>query len=249
DQLLDEINALINIVERFYAIFGLKPRYNLSTKPDGAMGNPKLWEAAEAGLKKALEFNNIKYNLKPKDGAFYGPKIDVQIEDAIGREWQIATIQLDFVMLPERFELEYIAEDGSRQRPVAIHRAIFGSFERFMGIITEHFTGSFPTWLSPVQAVVLPITDAHVDYGRKIYNLLKRENVRVEIDERNEKVNYKIREWETKKVPYMLVVGEKEKNNNTIALRQHKKGDLGEIRIDQFIKKLTKEISERSLTS
>jgi len=249
DQILDEINALINIVERFYSIFGLKPRYNLSTKPDNAMGDPILWEQAENGLKKALEINNINYNLKPKDGAFYGPKIDVQIEDAIGRDWQVATIQLDFVMLPERFELEYIAEDGSRKRPVAIHRAIFGSFERFVGIITEHFAGSFPVWLSPVQAVVLPITDAYVDYAKDIFHTLKSENVRVEIDDRNEKINYKIREWETKKVPYMLIVGEKERSKKTISLRQHKKGDLGESSLESFVNKIKEEITKKLLTS
>ena len=249
DQILDEINSLIQLVNAFYSIFGLTPQYNLSTKPDGAMGDPKLWDEAESGLKKGLEFNNIKYNLKPKDGAFYGPKIDVQIRDALGREWQIATIQLDFVMLPERFELEYVAEDGSRRRPVAIHRAIFGSFERFMGIITEHFAGYFPTWLSPIQAVILPITDAHIDYGRKIFQELKSADVRVEIDDRNEKVNYKIREWETKKVPYMLVVGDKEKSNDTVAVRQHKKGDLGSASVQEFVSKIVKEITEKSLTS
>ncbi|MDI6765366.1 MAG: threonine--tRNA ligase [Bacteroidota bacterium] len=249
DQILEEINSLINLVNRFYSIFGLKPEFNLSTKPDGGMGDPKLWDEAEDGLKKALESNNIKYILKPKDGAFYGPKIDVQIKDAIGREWQIATIQLDFVMLPERFELEYIAEDGSRKRPVAIHRAIFGSFERFMGIITEHFAGSFPTWLAPIQVVVLPITDAQNEYAQKVYNKLHSEEVRVELDGRNEKVNYKIREWETKKVPYMLIVGEKEKTTDNVSVRQHKKGDLGVESLDEFVKRIVKEIKEKSLSS
>lgn len=248
DQILDEINSLIELVNRFYSVFGLKPEYNLSTKPDGAMGDAKLWEEAEDGLKKALESNSIKYVLKPKDGAFYGPKIDVQIKDAIGREWQIATIQLDFVMLPERFELEYIAEDGSRKRPVAIHRAIFGSFERFMGIITEHFAGSFPTWLSPIQVVVLPITDAQKEYAHHVFKMLHSEDVRVEIDDRNEKVNYKIREWETKKVPYMLIVGEKEKTTNNVSVRQHKKGDLGALALNEFIKNIVKEIKDKSLT-
>ncbi len=248
DQILDEVNSLIDLVAKFYAVFGLKPIYNLSTRPDEAMGDPKLWERAEESLKQALEGKNLKYNLKQKDGAFYGPKIDVQIEDALGREWQIATIQVDFVMLPERFELEYIAEDGSRQRPVAIHRAIFGSFERFMGIITEHFAGAFPIWLSPVQAVVLPITDAHMEYANKVASALRSANVRVELDDRNEKVNYKIREWETKKTPYMLIVGEKEKSNNSVAVRQHTKGDLGPMILEAFIQKIAKEISEKSLT-
>jgi len=249
DQILSEVNSLIDLVARFYSIFGLKPIYNLSTRPDEAMGDIKLWEQAEESLKKALESKNITYNLKPKDGAFYGPKIDVLIEDAIGREWQIATIQLDFVMLPERFELEYIAEDGSRQRPVAIHRAIFGSFERFVGIITEHFAGSFPTWLSPVQAVILPITDAFNNYAQQVFHALKNAKVRVELDFRNEKVGFKIREWELKKVPYMLVVGEKEKSNHTVSIRQHKKGDIGAKPLNDFIQKIVKEISEKLLTS
>jgi threonyl-tRNA synthetase len=249
DQILEEVNSLIDLVANFYAIFGLKPSYNLSTRPDEAMGDPKLWDRAEESLKRALDNKNIKYNLKQKDGAFYGPKIDVQIEDALGREWQIATIQLDFVMLPERFELEYIAEDGSRQRPVAIHRAIFGSFERFMGIITEHFAGAFPIWLSPVQAVVLPITDAQMEYANNVSLTLKSASVRVEVDDRNEKINYKIREWETKKVPYMLVVGEKEKLNNSISVRQHTKGDLGPMALDAFVEKIVNEIKVKSLTS
>lgn len=249
DQILDEINSLIKIVERFYSIFGLKPVYNFSTRPEGAMGDPALWDEAESGLKKALEFNKIKYNLKPKDGAFYGPKIDVQIEDALGRDWQIATIQLDFIMLPERFELEYVAEDGSRKRPVAIHRAIFGSFERFMGIITEHFSGSFPLWLSPHQVVVLPITDSHAEYAKKVFDLLKGLGVRTEIDERNEKVNYKIREWEMKKACYMLIVGEKESSSGTVSVRQHRKGDLGTMDLDKFLEKVLQEINLKSLTS
>ncbi|MBI1805921.1 MAG: threonine--tRNA ligase [Ignavibacteria bacterium] len=249
DQILSEIDRLIELVTHFYSIFGLKPSYNLSTRPDNAMGDPTLWEQAEASLKKALEKNHIKYTLKLKDGAFYGPKIDIQIEDAIGRQWQVATIQLDFVMLPERFQLEYIAEDGSRQRPVAIHRAIFGSFERFIGIITEHFAGNFPTWLAPVQAVVLPITDAHQEYGAHVHGILKSAGLRVELDDRSEKINYKIREWEVKKVPYMLVVGEKEKNNQTVSVRQHTKGDIGVMAMSEFVDKICREISEKLITS
>lgn len=248
DQILDEITKLIELVNRFYAIFGLKPIYNLSTRPDKAMGDVKLWEQAEQSLKQALEFNSITYKLQAMEGAFYGPKIDIQIEDAIGREWQVATIQLDFVMLPERFELEYVAEDGSRKRPVAIHRAIFGSFERFIGILTEHFAGAFPVWLSPVQAVVLPITDAQIDYAQKVYRALKEAQVRVELDERHEKIGYKIRDWETRKVPYMLVVGEKEKNSASVSVRQHKKGDVGVSTLQSFVGKIHKEILEKSLT-
>ncbi len=249
DQILSEINELIKLVTEVYSIFNLKPSFNLSTRPDEAMGDPKLWEMAEANLKQALEQNNYPYKLKPKDGAFYGPKIDIQIEDALGREWQVATIQLDFVMLPERFQLEYVAEDGSRQRPVAIHRAVFGSFERFVGIITEHFAGAFPTWLAPVQAAVLPITDAHHGYAKEVAAALKSCGVRAEMDDRNEKVNYKIHDWETKKVPYMLVVGERERTNRSVAVRQHKKGDLGAVPIDKFIAQITQEIATKSITS
>lgn len=249
DQILSEIDKLIELISHFYAIFGLKPVYNLSTKPDGAMGDPELWEQAEASLKTALEKSGLKYKLKPKDGAFYGPKIDIQIEDAIGRDWQVATIQLDFVMLPERFDLEYIAEDGSRQRPVAIHRAIFGSFERFIGILTEHFAGSFPPWLAPVQAAVIPITDAHRAYAQQVFATLRAAGVRAELDERNEKIGYKIRDWEVNKVPYMLVVGEKEVSAQTVAVRQHKKGDIGTVSLSSFVNELSKTIAEKQLTS
>jgi threonyl-tRNA synthetase len=248
DQILDEIDKLIELVTSFYRVFGLTPVYHLSTKPDNAMGDPALWAAAEESLRKALESKGLAYTLKPKDGAFYGPKIDIQIQDAIGRDWQVATIQLDFVMLPERFELEYIAEDGSRKRPVAIHRAIFGSFERFIGIITEHFAGAFPVWLSPVQVAVLPIADAHHEYARTIAARLKEQGVRVEFDDRNEKIGYKIRDWETKKVPYMLVVGEKERAASTVAVRQHTKGDLGTVPFEEFVLRLNNEITQKLIT-
>jgi len=198
DQVLAEISSIIDLISDFYRVFGLAARYALSTKPDGAMGEPKLWEMAEKNLAEALESKSLKYEVREKDGAFYGPKIDIQIEDALGRFWQVATIQLDFVMLPERFDLEYVAEDGSRQRPVAIHRAIFGSFERFIGIITEHFAGDFPLWLAPVQAVILPITDSQHDYGKNVHAEFKKAGIRADLDMRNEKIGYKIREWELK---------------------------------------------------
>ncbi len=249
NQILSEINGLIDLITRFYDIFGLKPIFNLSTKPDGAMGDAVLWEQAESSLKQALEGKGLKYKIKEKDGAFYGPKIDIQIEDAIGRDWQVATIQLDFVMLPERFALEYIAEDGSRQRPVAIHRAIFGSFERFIGIITEHFAGAFPTWLAPVQAAVLPITDAQHEYALQVTEALKAAGVRVELDDRSEKIGYKIREWELQKVPYMLIVGEKERTSQSVSVRQHKKGDIGTVGVPEFTASIVKEIAEKRLTA
>ncbi len=249
DQIMSEIDGIIELVSSFYAVFGLKPKFNLSTKPDNAMGDEALWAKAEESLKKALEKNSIPFNLNAKDGAFYGPKIDIQIEDAIGRLWQVATIQLDFAMLPERFELEYIAEDGTRQRPVAIHRAIFGSFERFIGIITEHFAGAFPVWMTPVQAVVLPITDSHREYAAQVAARLKQSRIRVELDDRNEKVNFKIREWELRKAPYMLVVGDKEMQAKSVSVRIHTKGDAGAMALEDFVTKLNREVVEKLITA
>jgi threonyl-tRNA synthetase len=247
DQILNEINELIDFVNYVYKIFKFEPAYYLSTKPDNAMGDPALWEQAENALKTALEQNGIKYGLKEKEGAFYGPKIDVQIKDALGRNWQVATIQLDFVMLPERFDLTYIDADGQPKRPVAIHRAIFGSFERFVGILTEHFAGNFPVWLAPVQVTVLPITDAQNDYAVEIYQKLKEMKIRAEVDLRNEKITYKIREAETKKIPYMLVIGEREKTNRNVSVRRHGKGDLGVFDLESFIARVKFEIETKSV--
>lgn len=247
DQILNEINELIDFINYVYGIFKFKPAYYLSTKPDNFMGDPALWDQAEKALKTALEQNGIKYGLKEKEGAFYGPKIDVQIKDALGRDWQVATIQLDFVMLPERFDLTYIDVDGQPKRPVAIHRAIFGSFERFVGILTEHFAGNFPVWLAPVQVTVLPITDAQNDYAMEIYTRLKDLKIRAEIDLRNEKITYKIREAETNKIPYMLIIGEREKANGTVSVRRHGKGDLGVSDLESFISRIKLEIETRKV--
>jgi len=245
DQILNEINELIDFINYVYGIFKFQPAYYLSTKPDNAMGDPALWEQAEQALKMALEQNGIKYGLKEKEGAFYGPKIDVQIKDALGRDWQVATIQLDFVMLPERFDLTYIDVDGQPKRPVAIHRAIFGSFERFVGILTEHFAGNFPVWLAPVQVAVLPITDAQNDYAKTIWEKLKQQKIRAEIDLRNEKITYKIREAETKKIPYMLIIGEKERTSGTVSIRRHGKGELGVFDLESFISRIKFEIESK----
>lgn len=245
DQILNEINELIDFVNYVYGIFKFQPAYYLSTKPDNAMGDPKLWEQAEQALKMALEQNGIKYGLKEKEGAFYGPKIDVQIKDALGRDWQVATIQLDFVMLPERFDLTYIDADGQPKRPVAIHRAIFGSFERFVGILTEHFAGNFPVWLAPVQVIVLPITDAQNDYAREVWEKIKKLKIRAELDLRNEKITYKIREAETQKIPYMLIIGEKERTSGTVSVRKHGKGDLGVFDLESFISRIKFEIESK----
>lgn len=246
DQILDEIQKLLQLINEFYTLFGFSPSFNLSTRPEKAMGDRELWNKAEESLKRALEINGIKYKIKEGEGAFYGPKIDVQIKDAIGRSWQTATIQLDFQM-PERFELEYIDENDERKRPVMIHRAIFGSFERFIGILTEHFAGYFPTWLSPIQAVVIPLSENYIEYAQKVYNIFVDNNIRVELDKRNEKVGYKIREWETQKVPYMIVIGEKEKQQQTLSIRKHKKGDLGSFTIEQFLEYIKDEINNKKL--
>lgn len=246
DQILDEIQKLLQLINEFYTLFGFSPSFNLSTRPEKAMGDIELWNKAEESLKRALEINGIKFKLKEGEGAFYGPKIDVQIKDAIGRSWQTATIQLDFQM-PERFELEYIDENDQRKRPVMIHRAIFGSFERFIGILTEHFAGYFPTWLSPIQAVVIPLSENYIEYAKEVYNIFVDNNIRVELDKRNEKVGYKIREWETQKVPYMIVLGEKEKQQQTLSIRKHKKGDLGSFTIEQFLEYIKDEINNKKL--
>ncbi len=244
DQIHEEIGELLELIRKVYSVFGFEPSFALATRPDDAMGAIELWRGAEESLKGALEENNIDYLLKEKDGAFYGPKIDIQIKDAIGRTWQLATIQLDF-NLPERFDLEYIGDDGRRLRPVMIHRAVFGSFERFIGILVEHYAGAFPVWLSPVQAAVLPISDAHHAYARTVRDLLRGNKVRAELDERNEKIGYKIREWETHKVPYMLVVGSKESENRTVSVRRHHIGDQGSVELDVFVSSVIDEIRTR----
>jgi threonyl-tRNA synthetase len=247
DQIQSEVSALLDLVTDVYRVFGLSAKFTLSTKPKGAMGDEALWSMAETNLADALRARGVEFTLAPGDGAFYGPKIDIMIEDALARSWQVATIQLDFVMLPERFDLEYTAEDGSKKRPVAIHRAVFGSFERFIGILTEHFAGDFPLWLAPVQAVVIPITDAQHEAGERAAAALKGAGIRVELDGRNEKIGFKIREWELKKVPYMVIIGERERGGGTVSVRQHKKGDLGVQSLESFIGMLRTGIESKSL--
>ncbi len=246
DQILDEIDKLLELITKVYVIFGFEPQFSLATRPEDSMGDPALWEKAEHSLEEALKRNQIDFALKEKDGAFYGPKIDVQIHDALGRQWQLATIQLDFQM-PERFDLEYVNESGGRDRPVMIHRAVFGSFERFIGILVEHFAGAFPTWLAPVQVAVLPISDAHHSYTAAVEQRLKEAGIRVESDLRNEKIGYKIREWETQKVPYMLVVGNKEVENKTVSVRKHHEGDTGSQDLEEFVTTIANEIKTKQL--
>jgi threonyl-tRNA synthetase len=225
----------------------------LSTKPEKALGTKQEWDRAEKDLASALKKAGWKHEINPGDGAFYGPKIDMSIKDVLGRKWQLATIQLDFQM-PQRFKLEYVDADGTRKTPIVIHRAILGSFERFMAILIEHFGGAFPAWLAPVQAAVLPITDKQNKYAREVVKNLKAAGVRVEIDERNESIGKKIREAEMQKVPYMLIIGEKEvpakggsASGGKVAVRGRNQKDLGAIKLDKFVKLLTEEIAERKI--
>ena len=245
-QVTSEIIGVMNLIDEVYKQFGFEYHVELSTRPENSMGTDEQWEMATNGLIEALKQKNMEYEINEGDGAFYGPKIDFHIKDCLGRSWQCGTIQLDF-QLPERFDLTYIGEDGEKHRPVMLHRVIFGSIERFIGILIEHFAGAFPVWLSPVQVKILPIADAQIEYANKVAEQLKKYNIRVEIDDRNEKIGYKIREAQLQKVPYMLVLGEKEVKENNISVRDRKEGDLGSISIDKFISKIKEEIENYTI--
>ncbi len=244
DQMLDEINQLIILINNFYKIFGFKTAYYLATRPDKAMGDKKLWNKAEDALAKALKQNKIKYKLEPKEGAFYGPKIEIHVKDSLGRAWQLGTIQVDFNMA-EKFNLSFANQKGEKEGPVVIHRAVFGSFERFIGILVENYQGAFPTWLSPVQAKILPVGSRHEKYAMKVSTELAKNNIRVEINNANETIGRKIREAELAKIPYILVVGDKEEKNNSVAVRQRGKGDLGSQKLSAFLQKIQKEIEDK----
>ncbi|WP_027626870.1 threonine--tRNA ligase [Clostridium lundense] len=244
EQIKDEILNVIKLIDNFYKTFGFEYFVELSTRPEDSMGSDEDWEAATNGLIEALNAAGLPYIVNEGDGAFYGPKIDFHLKDCIGRTWQCGTIQLDFQM-PERFDLAYVGPDGEKHRPVMVHRVVFGSIERFIGILIEHFAGAFPTWLAPVQVRVMNITDAQKDYVKEVANKLKANGIRVEIDERNEKIGYKIREAQLQKIPYMIIVGDKEMNENKIALRTRKGGDLGAMSLDEFISKVTEEVKDR----
>ena len=246
EQIEEEIKGVISLVDDVYSKFGFEYTIELSTRPENSMGSDELWEMAEGALEKVLNNLGKKYELNEGDGAFYGPKIDFHIKDCLGRDWQCGTIQLDFQM-PERFDLTYIGEDGEKHRPVMLHRVIFGSIERFIGIITEHFSGAFPAWLSPVQAKLLPITDAQHDFARQVADKLKAKGIRVEIDDSNEKIGYKIRKAQLEKVPYMLVMGAKEVEVNAVAVRSRKAGDIGQMLVDEFVAKLQEEIETKAI--
>jgi len=235
DMIESEITEVIKIMDKIYSPFDMKQEIFLSTRPDDAMGDKKVWDKAEKALKSALKANNIKYGIKEKDGAFYGPKIDIQIKDSLGRTWQTGTIQLDFFM-PERFNIEYVGEDGKKHRPVIIHRALMGSLERFIGVIIEHYGGAFPVWLAPVQAIILPISDKHHEYANKVAKELR--DFRVEVDTRGESVGKKIRDSKMQRIPYIIVVGDKEVEGNNITIRTRETNKLETIPVKDLIKKL-----------
>ncbi len=246
DQVQAEITDLLDLVREWYGTFGLKPSYRLSTRPADKLGTDQQWDQAEESLHEALRANGLTYDIDKGGGAFYGPKIDVDVEDTLGRQWQLATIQVDLTMLPERMKCEYIDSDGQAKRPVVIHRAIFGSYERFIAILTEHFAGAFPAWLAPVQARVLPVSEKHAAYGRTVWEKLRAARVRAELDDRNEKLGYRIREAQIRKVPYMLVVGERESQNGTVSLRHRSGEDLGAVPLDRVLADLAREIGSRA---
>lgn len=241
EQIKDEILGVVRMIDDLYSLLGFKYTVELSTRPEDSMGSDEDWEMAENGLREALEAAKLPYTINEGDGAFYGPKIDFHLIDAIGRDWQCGTIQLDF-QLPQRFELEYMGADGEKHRPIMIHRVIFGSIERFIGILIEHFAGAFPTWLAPVQARILPVSDKYLDYAEKVYQQLDEAGIRTEVDRRSEKLGWKIREAQKAKVPYMLIVGEKDEADETVSVRSRFAGDEGAESVPAFIDAIRKEI-------
>jgi len=246
NQIKSEIKGVIELIDKVYSKFGFKYNLELSTRPDNSMGSNEDWELAEVSLKGALDELNLDYKINEGDGAFYGPKIDFHLEDSIGRTWQCGTIQLDF-QLPQRFELEYIGSDNDRHRPIVIHRVIYGSIERFLGILIEHFAGKFPTWLAPVQVKVLPISNKFNEYSESIKKKLSENGIRVEMDYRDEKIGYKIREARNERIPYIIVVGEKEEKEDTISLRSRKNGDEGTFKLESLIERISNEIRNKEL--
>ncbi len=244
EQIKDEIIGVIDFVDFIYKKFGFKYHIELSTRPEDSMGSDEDWELAISALQGALDAKGLPYKINEGDGAFYGPKIDFHLEDCIGRTWQCGTIQLDFQM-PQRFDLSYVGTDGEKHRPIMIHRVIYGSIERFIGILVEHFAGKFPTWLAPVQVKILPITDKHFEYALKLKDEMFAKGIRVEVDTRNEKIGYKIREAQMLKVPYMLVIGDKEVEAQQVAVRSRDKGELGAVEASQFIEDVLAEIQDK----
>ncbi len=245
EQIKDEIKGVVRLINEVYTLFGFKYHVELSTRPENSMGSDEDWELATESLRSALDDLGLNYVVNEGDGAFYGPKIDFHLEDSIGRTWQCGTIQLDF-QLPQRFEMEYVGEDGAKHRPIMVHRVAFGSIERFIGILIEHFAGKFPVWLSPAQVKILPITDRQLDYANELYAKMKEKGIRVFVDDRSEKIGYKIREAQMSKVPYMLVIGEKEAEAGQVAVRRRDKGDMGAMDADEFIATVLSDIENKT---
>ena len=246
DQIIDEIKGVVKLIDEVYTLFGFKYHVELSTQPEDSMGSKEDWDIATEGLKNALEELNLPYVINEGDGAFYGPKIDFHLEDSLGRTWQCGTIQLDF-QLPVRFDIDYTGADGEKHKPIMIHRVVFGSIERFIGILTEHFAGAFPLWLSPVQVELMPIADRHNEFTEKVANELKKFGIRVDIDSRSEKIGFKIREAQLQKVPYMLVIGDKEVETGNVSIRCRKRGDIGAMSVEEFCAMVKKEIEEKTI--
>ena len=246
EQVTDEVIGVIDLISEFYKTFGFKYHVELSTRPEKSIGTDEMWEIATNNLRNALDTHGMTYKINEGDGAFYGPKIDFHLEDSIGRTWQCGTIQLD-MNLPERFDLSYIGPDGEKHRPVMIHRVVFGSLERFIAIVTEHFAGAFPVWLSPVQVKILTIVEKHIPYAQSLLSQLEEKGIRAELDTRNEKIGFKIREAQMEKVPYMLVIGDKEMETGQVAVRSRKNGDMGALPVEAFIEKTTDEIAQKMI--
>jgi threonyl-tRNA synthetase len=243
DQIETEIKGMIKLIDSIYKVFGFEYSVSLSTRPEDSMGSDELWETAEGALKKVLEASGMPYGIEEGDGAFYGPKIDFHITDALKRRHQCGTIQLDFQM-PEKFDLTYVGQDNEKHRPVVLHRAMYGSMERFIGILIEHYAGAFPVWLTPIQARLMNISEVHTPYAEKVKEQLQQAGIRVELDARNEKIGYKIREAQVQKIPYMLVIGEKEMEDGTLSVRKRGVGDEGAMSVDAFVEKIRAEINE-----
>ena len=244
EQIESEIIDLMHLINQVYSLFGFTYTVELSTRPEDSMGSDEDWTTAENALRKALEHENMEYVVNEGDGAFYGPKIDFHIKDSLGRGWQCGTIQLDFQM-PERFDLNYIGQDGEKHRPVMLHRVVFGSIERFIGVLIEHYAGAFPTWLAPVQVKILTISDKQKEYADELVKQFMKEGIRAELDDREEKIGYKIREAQLQKIPYMLIIGEKEVEANAVGVRARKEGDIGQMPVKEFISKIKEEIEEK----
>jgi threonyl-tRNA synthetase len=244
EQIEEEVLRCVDFGFYIYDQFGFSPRLELSTRPENRVGEEAMWDKAEAALQRALESRGLEYDLNEGDGAFYGPKIDLHMTDTIGRSWQLGTVQLDYYM-PERFELAYVGADNAEHRPVMIHRALMGSFERFIGILIEHYAGEFPLWLAPVQALVLPIADRHSEYAVQVAEELRDAGLRARVDDRSESISKKIRDGELRKAPYMLVVGDEEQTAGRVAVRRHREGDLGAVPVSEFARKALEEIAQR----